>query len=103
MRYLKIKDIKRRNDFLYKENYKKINKIFFINLVQKLTVSEKSKIFLNLYLKKYFTLNSKTKLLRRCLVSNRSRSVLRPIGLSRITLRNFIHGGILPGYKKAVW
>ena len=100
MRYLKIKDIKARDSFFYQEINKKVNKIFFINLVQKLNVS---KVFLNFYLKKYFILNSKTKLLRRCLISNRSRSILRPLGLSRITLRNFIHGGILPGYKKAVW
>ena len=49
-------------------------------------------------------LNSKTRVLRRCVVSNRNRGNLRSFGgLSRIVLRNFIHSGILPGYKKAVW
>lgn len=108
MRYLKIKDIKARGAFLRQENVKKVNKYVYINLSRKLkdTPELAAKFvgsLLTFFSKSIFKKNSKTKLLRRCVLSNRSRGVHRPYGFSRIVLRNFIHFGILPGYKKAVW
>jgi ribosomal protein S14 len=108
MRYLKVRDIKARQKFFIQENLKKVHKFVYINLMQKLkikpgTAEKFLTIFLNSYSDRYFKSNSKTRLLRRCVFSNRSRAVLRPYGFSRIVLRNFIHFGILPGYKKAVW
>ena len=108
MRYLKIRDIKARGAFLRHENIKKINKYVCINFSRKLKATPELAAkfvssFLTFFSKSAFKRNSKTKLLRRCVLSNRSRGVYRPYGFSRIVLRNFIHFGILPGYKKAVW
>ena len=40
---------------------------------------------------------------RRCLLTNRSRAIYRPFGLSRLVLRDLIQFGLLPGYTKAIW
>jgi len=106
MLYLKIRDIKTRSLFFRLENKRRINKYIFILS----RISEKKCLINNflwnfwlVYLKKNSKLQSKTRLLRRCIFSNRNRGVYRPYGLSRIILKNFAHFGILPGYKKAVW
>ena len=39
----------------------------------------------------------------RCQFTGRSRGVYRRFGLSRITLREFAHRGVLPGVRKASW
>jgi len=110
MSYSKFKDIKNRRYFLKKEKNKLISKFLFLNFVQGLNLKTHSDIsgrILQLCLKlnasKRVRFNSKTKLTRRCVISNRNRSVYRPFGFSRIVLKNFIHLGILPGYRKAVW
>jgi len=46
---------------------------------------------------------SKTKLFRNCIITDRSRAILRPYGLSRCALKELIQFGRLPGYKKSVW
>lgn len=46
---------------------------------------------------------SKVKIRRRCVLTNRSRGVLTSYNLSRTKLRELLHIGILPGYKKSVW
>jgi len=38
-----------------------------------------------------------------CIFNNRSKSVLRPYGISRILIRDLMQFGVLPGYSKAVW
>ncbi len=107
---LKIKDLKYRN--LYSKHQTKIilNKFLFISLLNKksnkkkviqkkfkiLSLLLKSKLYNNL---KYKT---KTKMVRRCAISNRGRGTFRPYGLSRFFLREFMQFGILPGYKKSV-
>jgi ribosomal protein S14 len=107
MLYLKIKDIKNRTAFFRSENRQKIYKYIFINIRNKTKSSKTFDIllfnFLQQYSKNNFKLYSKTRLLRRCVMSNRNRSVFRPFGFSRIVLKNFMSFGILPGYKKAVW
>lgn len=50
----------------------------------------------------YSKLKFKTKLVRRCVISNRGRGNFRPYGLSRFYLREFMQFGILPGFKKSV-
>lgn len=39
----------------------------------------------------------------RCQITGRSRAVYRRFGISRITLREFAHRGLLPGIRKASW
>lgn len=107
MLYLKIKDIKNRTAFFRLENKQRIFKYIFINIRNKMLLNKTADTFLFHFLQQYsknnFKLYSKTRLLRRCIMSNRNRSVFRPFGLSRMLLKNFMGFGILPGYKKAVW
>jgi len=44
-----------------------------------------------------------TRVRRLCQVTGRSRGVYSKFMLSRITLREFVHKGFLPGMKKASW
>ena len=46
---------------------------------------------------------SKTKIVRRCILTNRGRSSTRPFNISRMVLRELLQFSILPGYQKAVW
>ena len=47
---------------------------------------------------------SKTKIVRRCIFTGRSRGSVRKLGgVSRVLLRDMLQLGIIPGYKKAVW
>lgn len=39
----------------------------------------------------------------RCQITGRSRAVYRRFGISRITLREYAHKGLLPGVRKASW
>lgn len=94
----KIKDLKIR------EGYKRIE---ILNLTIKFLATN----FLNknknmLCSDSYSTIKqknfSKTKIVRRCIVSNRSRGSIRPYNVSRIKLRELFQFGIIPGYKKSV-
>jgi ribosomal protein S14 len=46
---------------------------------------------------------SKTKIVRRCTLTHRSRVNSRRFNISRILLRELLQIGIIPGYKKSVW
>jgi ribosomal protein S14 len=102
MKYLTFKDIKNRLLFHKTEKNQIVYKYLFLNLNQQIVSPKLLHVFLALS-KKYIRLNSKTRLMRRCVLSNRNRSVFRPYNLSRIFLRNFMGFGIIPGYKKSVW
>jgi len=107
MKYLKVKDIKNRQKFFLNEKKKIIKKTIFINFLNSFSNHFKSKhsIFLYLLIKKlnYFNKSSKTKINRRCILSNRNRAIVRPFNISRIVFKDLIYFGLLPGYKKAVW
>jgi len=55
------------------------------------------------YTRKYSSAVSKTEIVRRCIINNRSRGVLRAFGVSRILLKDYLSSGYIPGYVKAVW
>ena len=103
----KIKDLKHRKLYQQIEYSKLINKFVFINLLNK------NKLFLNSnrhwilfkVLRKKILLKhrSKTKLVRRCVLTNRNRGTFQAFNLSRSILREYMSFGIIPGYKKAVW
>jgi len=107
MKYLKVKDIKNRQKFFFNEKNKIIKKTIFINFLNLFSKHFKSKhsIFLYIFIKKlnYFNKSSKTKINRRCILSNRNRAIVRPFNISRIVFKDLIYFGLLPGYKKAVW
>jgi len=104
MLYLKIKDFKLRKNFNKFEKVKRIKKFVQLNLIYFFFHSKKSDY--NTVLLKFLKTNfnskmSKTRLVRRCTINNRSKS-FRPFGISRILLREMLQFGLIPGYKKAV-
>lgn len=101
---LKYKDLKNRQKFFQKETQKNLIKFFFINSLNKpnFDLNLKKKMLqysINKLNKNY----SKTKLQRRCVLTNRSRVSTRAFGISRIKLREMLKFNLIPGYKKAVW
>ena len=111
MFYLRKKDVKNRVFFHKKEKLSVIYKYIFFSIfnrcyLKKGSVKFNKVLFVckSMYYNKFSRLSSKTRLLRRCVVSNRNRANSRSFGgLSRIVIRDFIHSGVIPGYKKAVW
>lgn len=105
MKYLKLKDIKIRKKFKNFELIYKLKSFLYKNIL--------SYISKNLFFIKYKKLicfqilkkkkkNFLTKIVRRCIISNRSKSI-RPFKVYRILAREMMGFGIIPGYKKAVW
>jgi ribosomal protein S14 len=100
----KIKDIKIRQKVYNTEINKTISKFLFISLLSNKKLSFKLKkrvlVFLiNSVNKRY----SKTKVVRRCWLTNRARVSDRKTGISRIKLKEMLKAGIVPGYQKALW
>ena len=102
MIFLKAKDLKNRQSYKKNELTKKIKKFVFINLLNndKYQKKIKSKL-LYLFLKKEKRI--KTKLMFRCILTNRGRGNYRSFNVSRLILRDMIHLGLVPGFVKAVW
>jgi ribosomal protein S14 len=104
MRSLKIKDLYYRKQYLKLEN--KLNLYTFISRALLLNqILKKKKLFITykVNLLKLKKKRVKTKLVRRCLFTNRSRSTLQSFKISRIYLRELISAGSLPGFKKGIW
>jgi ribosomal protein S14 len=104
MKYLKFKDNKNRQKFKKFELQHKLKYFIYKNILsyinQNKMVQEKKLIFFQLLKKK--KKNFSTKIVRRCILTNRSKS-FRPFKISRILSRELIGFGIIPGYTKAVW
>lgn len=47
--------------------------------------------------------SSPTRLHNRCVVTGRPKAYMRKFGLSRITFRELVHKGFLPGVTKSSW
>ncbi len=113
MKFAKLKDFFKRGNFKKQEIFRLklkflfVNKLNFNNTIRSLSSKKKVNIRLlylkNLLLKISKNKFSKTKLVRRCILTNRSRGSLQTFGVSRSFLRELLQFGIIPGYKKAVW
>lgn len=101
---LKYKDIKTRFHFYKNEMHKKALKYFFVSSVNQknIKLSTKKKL-VRFYLLKSNCGHSKTKMQRRCILTNRSKVSHGDFSISRIKLREMLKYNIIPGYKKAVW
>ncbi len=100
----KIKDFKLRRKSYNTEISKNTSRFMFINILNNkdLPLSHKKKALY--YLIKILNKGeSKTKIVRRCALTTRSRVSHRKLGISRIKLREMLSAGVLPGYSKAVW
>lgn len=96
----KYKDIKKRNQFLKTELKLKALKYYYVNTLN----SNKNlrKHIITYFLRETKKI-SKTKLQRRCTLTNRARVSNRAFGISRVKLREMLKFNIFPGYKKAIW
>jgi ribosomal protein S14 len=113
MLFSKIKDQFLRAAYNKIEHKKKIYKYIQINLIHKFFYKKKKskkikKLKLYFYKaiysrKKKFFRFSNVKIIRRCLINNRSKSVYKNFGLSRNIFRELIQFGVIPGFRKAVW
>jgi len=99
MKYLGLKDQKRRKQFFENEKIRIILKY----LLQKENLSVKDRILITKNLESLPKDSSITRLRNRCVITNRGRGVLQSFRLSRIQLREMFSLGIVPGYKKSVW
>jgi ribosomal protein S14 len=76
----------------------KLKKFISINLLTSNFITNNK--FFYLFLKKKKSVLSK--IVRRCVLTNRSKSI-RSFKVSRIQSKELISFGVIPGYKKAVW
>lgn len=112
MQFKKFKNVNQLSLHKKKEKYLKIYKFLFVyllNILQFKSTELYTKMeILNLrkqliFVKQLSQKVSKTKLYRNCIMTGRSRGVSRPYGLSRCALKELIHFGKIPGYKKSIW
>lgn len=107
MQIKKSKDLKLRLLYQKNELIKKVFKILLTTFSYNLKYSQENlcvenfKIFFRIY--KKALKSSRTKIFNRCILTNRSRGLLRKYSISRIKMREMLQYGLLPGYSKAVW
>jgi len=105
MLFSKSRDYKLRKNFSFLEYKIKINKFVFINLLNNSSL-DKSILLETLYKNKkklLFLRNSKIRIVRSCLLTNRRRNVSKSYPLCRNKLKELMLFGIIPGFRKAVW
>jgi small subunit ribosomal protein S14 len=99
MKYLIFKDKKKRIAYARLEK-----KYIVMKLIQKsfLTLND-LKYSNHLKLEKCMQYGSFTKVKNRCIISNRSKSIYRKFGVSRIKFRELASFGLLFGVRKSSW
>jgi ribosomal protein S14 len=104
MNITKNKDFNNKQKFNSLELSKVVSKLLFINYSIGYTKSLLSKKILSDRLISKNKMFSKTKMIRYCILTGRSRGSIRKLGsISRVLLRDMLQLGVIPGYKKAVW
>lgn len=98
MLFKKIKDLKIRKEFKRNEVQNITLKFVSTNFLAQNKDKIRCHSFSDLKQKNF----SKTKIVRRCILTNRSRGSLRPFNISRTKLRELLQFGIFPGYKKSI-
>jgi len=98
MLFRKVKDLKIRKQFKKQEILNTSLKFIYTYYFNKNNTVSKCQNFTNIKQKNF----SKTKIVRRCILTNRARGSIRPFNVSRTKLRELFQFGIIPGYKKSV-
>jgi len=98
MLFRKIKDAQIRKEYKKKEILFTSLKFLYTNLLNQNKDKRKIEQFIEFKQKNF----SKTKVVRRCILTNRARGSIRPYNVSRVKLRELLQFGIIPGYKKSV-
>ena len=106
MLYTKVKDLKFRKKYYKTEKVHLVNSFLFKNIMtiihlKNFNPQKKKDIMFKCLQKK--KLRIKNRNVRRCVFTNRSRSVLRPFKMSRSLLRELMGFGVIPGCKKVSW
>lgn len=104
MFFAKIKDSKRRVQFSKLELKKTVAKFLFVNTLNNKHLSSvyKKKV-ISFLIKNINRKESKVKIVRRCVLTNRARVSNRILGVSRMKLKEMLKFGVVPGCQKAVW
>jgi len=107
MIFSQLKDFKFRKKYSKFEKWRQIRRYVIINLLSNLINSnitnQERQRFLYLISKFNVKLLSKVKIVRRCILTNRGRRVIRPYHISHTIFRNLNQFGLIPGCKKSVW
>ena len=107
MLFSKLKDLKKRKQYNKNEKIRIVKKFISINLlshlVNKYKKSHERETFFFLISKYKLDNNSKTQISRRCILTNRSRSVIRPYNISRLSFKKLNQFGLIPGITKSAW
>jgi ribosomal protein S14 len=101
----KSKDLKSRQLFLQVEKQKLLHKFLLVNLMNTPLYTKSKNVFFYKYFKKLNGIKYKmsTRVLNKCILSNRNRKTLSNFRLSRLASKDLLSFGLIPGYKKAVW
>lgn len=109
MSYKNRVDQERRLDFSKNEKMKNLNKFMYVALLNTKSVNfkntHKKKVYVARFLQSRMKCGvSKTKLVRRCILTGRSRvNYSKYFRVSRIKMREIIKTGIFPGIVQASW
>lgn len=99
MKYLYYKNLKNRKKFSRNEVILRLLKSVCIN--ENIKYQTRQELFNRI--NRRFYLSSYTKLNKRCVVTNQSRSVLGKFGVSRIIGREIFNSGLFFGIRKSAW
>jgi ribosomal protein S14 len=106
MLHTKVKDLKFRKKYARFEKKHLVNTFLFKNIMstvqhKQIDSASKKQILFKCLQKKRLRIKSRN--VRRCVYTNRSRGVLQSFKLSRSLLRELMGFGIIPGCKKVTW
>jgi ribosomal protein S14 len=101
MKYLTIKDKKKREEFLKLE----LKLLYLKALIFEAGKISNDKLLLKFLVqfKKLHTKVNQIKFKNRCLITSRSKAVYRDLKLSRIMFRNIVKLGFSSGIRKSSW
>ena len=94
-----------KKDFRRRENYgnRELNYMVFKALLNTSLLNKKKRSKFFLSTRKLVRYAERTRIVNRCVVSNRSRGVYRDFKLSRIKIREMANRGDLLGVNKSSW
>ena len=101
----RAKDKKNRKLFLKIEQNRLVLKFIYINLISRSTLS-KSRSYVQYKYYRYFNklkFKTTTKLLNKCIVTNRNSKTYSAFKLSRIVFKDLLTFGVIAGYRKSVF
>jgi len=103
MKFSLLRNQEFRKSFHLAEIPHKINKFLFTFFLSHNCFKDKS--YLRFIMSSLLSSRNsfKSKVVKRCVLRGRNKSVDTKWGLSRIVFRDMIRSGLIPGYKKAVW